>query len=48
MIANMRQLLAFGWVDGAEYPFRSRYFEAQDGRMHYVDEGRGPAIVLVH
>ena len=48
MIANMRQLLAFGWVDGAQYPFRSRYFETQDGRMHYVDVGRGPAVVLVH
>ena len=48
MTANMRQLLAFGWVDHNEYPFRSRYFETQDGRMHYVDEGRGPAVVLVH
>ncbi len=30
------------------YPFRSRWFETGQGRMHYIDEGAGPPIVFVH
>jgi haloalkane dehalogenase len=30
------------------YPFRSRYFDLGGWRMHYVDEGTGPAIVMLH
>ena len=48
MTKTMQELLAFGWVDAREYPFRSRFFESGDGRIHYVDEGRGEPIVLVH
>lgn len=36
------------WVSRTAYPFRSRYREVRGGRMHYVDEGRGEPIVLVH
>lgn len=37
------------WVSDELYPFESRFFDAPDGhRMHYVDEGSGPAIVFVH
>lgn len=36
------------WIDRGEYPFRSRSFPTQDGRLHYVDEGEGPPVVLVH
>lgn len=32
----------------SEYPFAPRYMELEDGRMHYVDEGSGPPVVLVH
>ena len=33
----------------AEYPFASRYFTRPDGlALHYVDEGTGPPVVLVH
>ncbi|CAG37361.1 alpha/beta fold hydrolase [Desulfotalea psychrophila] len=31
-----------------EYPFQSNYFEIGGQRLHYVDEGHGPVIVLVH
>ena len=32
-----------------EYPFRSRYFMTNDGhRMHYIDEGEGEPILMVH
>ena len=37
------------WVSDRLYPFESRFFQTPDGqRMHYVDEGNGPAIVFVH
>lgn len=36
------------WLDRAEYPFEPRYFTANGGRMHYVDEGQGSPIVFVH
>jgi len=31
-----------------EYPFDSHFLDVDGARMHYVDEGRGPAIVLLH
>ncbi|MDR2200298.1 MAG: alpha/beta fold hydrolase [Deltaproteobacteria bacterium] len=31
-----------------EYPFRSRYLEFPEGLTHYLDEGRGEALVLLH
>jgi haloalkane dehalogenase len=34
--------------DPALYPFTSRWFDSSRGRMHYVDEGSGPAIVFFH
>ncbi len=36
------------WVDRAEYPFRDRYFDVPAGKLHYVDEGTGSPIVMVH
>ena len=36
------------WVDREAYPFRSNYFDVDGFRMHYVDEGHGAPIVLVH
>jgi haloalkane dehalogenase len=30
------------------YPFMSRYAEVNGWRMHYVDEGRGEPLVMVH
>ena len=36
------------WLDRTEYPFAPHYAEVGGGRMHYVDEGAGPAVVLVH
>jgi haloalkane dehalogenase len=30
------------------YPFKSRWFENEIGRIHYVDEGTGPALLLCH
>src|ERR1022692_4366977 len=36
------------WLDRAEYPFSSHYFQLPMGRMHYVDEGHGDPIVMLH
>lgn len=36
------------WVDGNLYPFESRYLDVGVGRMHYVDEGSGPPVLMVH
>ncbi len=31
-----------------DYPFKSNYLSLKGGRLHYVDEGEGPVIVMVH
>jgi haloalkane dehalogenase len=36
------------WIDAFEYPFQPHYFETEAGRMHYVDEGQGEPVVMVH
>lgn len=33
---------------GALYPFESHFLEVPGGRMHYVDEGHGPPLVMLH
>lgn len=38
----------FKWLDRREYPFKAHYFELPIGKMHYVDEGHGDPIVMVH
>jgi len=36
------------WLDRALYPFAPHHAQVRDGRMHYVDEGRGPVVLFVH
>lgn len=36
------------WLDRATYPFADRFVALPAGRLHYVDEGRGEAILFVH
>lgn len=36
------------WLDRALYPFAHLTFDTPEGRMHYVDEGRGRPILFVH
>jgi haloalkane dehalogenase len=36
------------WLDRREYPFESKYFQTPAGKMHYIDEGKGKPIVMVH
>ena len=36
------------WIDRKEYPFTSHYFDVPAGKLHYVDEGAGSSIIMVH
>ena len=36
------------WLDTEKYPFKNNFFETEIGQMHYVDEGQGDPIVMVH
>ncbi|HVJ21313.1 MAG TPA: alpha/beta fold hydrolase, partial [Polyangiaceae bacterium] len=36
------------WFNPGEYPFQSKFLELPAGRMHYVDEGTGKPLLLVH
>ncbi|HEY8430489.1 MAG TPA: alpha/beta fold hydrolase [Sandaracinaceae bacterium] len=35
-------------VPGELYPFRGRYFDVGGARMHYLDEGTGEPVVMLH
>ena len=32
----------------AEYPFQRRFFSCNGHNLHYLDEGEGEAVVMVH
>jgi haloalkane dehalogenase len=36
------------WVDQELFPFRSRFLELSGHVVHYVDEGRGPTLLMLH
>lgn len=36
------------WLDTRAYPFAARAVEVDGLRVHYVDEGDGPAVLFVH
>lgn len=38
------------WTFGGTWPYKPRYFDTADGRLHYVDEGPrdGRPVVMVH
>lgn len=36
------------WVNPALYPFTSRWIEIDDYELHYIDEGEGDVILIVH
>lgn len=35
-------------VSNDEYPFKDHWLEFRDGHIHYVDEGDGPTVLLLH
>jgi haloalkane dehalogenase len=36
------------WLDPTLYPFTPRRFATADGAISYLDEGRGPTVLMVH
>jgi haloalkane dehalogenase len=36
------------WVPDDLYPFESRFAEVAGSRIHYIDEGTGPPLLLLH
>jgi haloalkane dehalogenase len=36
------------WVPEQLYPFESHYADVGGGRVHYVDEGSGPTLLMLH
>jgi haloalkane dehalogenase len=36
------------WLDRSAYPFAEHTYDNGHGQMHYVDEGTGPTLLLVH
>lgn len=36
------------WLDRAEYPFAAHTLTLDAGQMHYIDEGQGRPLVMVH
>ncbi len=37
-----------GWVDDDLFPFESRFLTVGGNVVHYVDEGRGPVLLMLH
>lgn len=35
-------------IPHADYPFRENWMEFQDSYIHYLDEGHGPTVLLLH
>lgn len=36
------------WFKPEQFPFESRFAEIDDARIHYVDEGSGPPLLMLH
>jgi haloalkane dehalogenase len=36
------------WLKHELYPFQDRWIDLDGNRVHYLDEGRGPALLLLH
>jgi haloalkane dehalogenase len=36
------------WLAEQLYPFQSRFVEVEGNRIHYIDEGTGPTLLLLH
>ncbi len=36
------------WIDKNEFPFKQNFIEIDGNKIHYVDEGTGPVILMMH
>lgn len=40
--------MANHWLNQSEYPFTSNYFNINEQKLHYIDEGNGETLLFVH
>jgi haloalkane dehalogenase len=38
----------YPWLDKQLYPFSAHYFDLNGQKLHYLDEGKGDALVFIH
>src|ERR1700722_15614321 len=36
------------WLDRTSFPFRSRFIEIDGNTVHYIDEGGGQVLLMLH
>lgn len=48
MKTNVRKTVNRSWVTTREYPFEGRYLDLDGLQYHYLDEGHGDPVVMVH
>ncbi len=36
------------WIDRKEYPFTAHFYQTDAGKLHYVDEGQGEVVLMLH
>jgi pimeloyl-ACP methyl ester carboxylesterase len=48
MRVSRSEIEGSNWFRKEEYPFVSKYIDLSVGKLHYIDEGEGEAIVFVH
>lgn len=41
-------MTTYSWLNLDEYPFQSHFFKVNGQNLHYIDEGEGDVILLVH
>lgn len=42
------KFLKNNWLDKSEYPFSANYFQVNNQKLHFIDEGQGEVILFVH
>lgn len=47
-MADITKSVRPGWVDDDLFPFESRFIDIDGHTVHYVDEGSGPTLLLLH
>ncbi|MBF6239072.1 alpha/beta fold hydrolase [Nocardia otitidiscaviarum] len=47
-MADITRSVRPDWVDDALFPFESRFIDIDGHTVHYVDEGSGPTLLLLH
>ncbi len=45
---ELSQISSPAWLDRSLYPFESRYLTVRGCRLHYIDEGSGPPVLMLH